>query len=454
MARRPRVLLAAVLGLLLVAGAVVVALRAWRPTPARPPNVVLVSIDTLRADHLSAYGRGAETSPTIDAVARAGVRFANAYSTSSWTAPAVVSMLTATLPSQHGVIHGVERSGALFGQETIPEDIPVVAEILRQRGYQTFGVTANVHLDGDFGFARGFDRYDQIGFVDADRVLETVRTWKATRRADRPYFAWVHFLDPHEPYEPREPWLTQFLGGRPRHAELDRTTPVRKLETMPLTDDALAYLEALYDSEIRHTDEHVKALFAELGVTDDDLVIVVSDHGEEFRDHGSFGHGQTLYEDNVRVPLVVRFPDRRFAGRVVDVPVSIMDVLPTIADVTGAAAPAQLAGRSLLGAVRGGAPEPRAIVLHLARRGIRLRAIVADGWKLIVDPRTPESARLFDLRADPGETTDHVASEPERADQLRRTLVAAIGTDDAPPGTRHAVSPEQLRALKALGYMQ
>ena len=452
MAARRAALVAGVAAVALAGAAL--ALRAGRGGPARPPNVVLVSIDTLRPDHLSAYGRRADTSPTIDAMAHAGVRFATAYSTSSWTAPAVVSMLTGTLPTQHGVIHGVERRGALFGQETIPDDIPVLAEILRQRGYQTFGVAANVHLAGEFGFARGFDRYDQIGFVDADRVLETVRTWKATRHADRPYFAWVHFLDPHEPYEPREPWLTQFVGGRPRHPDLDGTTPVLQFAAMHLDDDALAYVEALYDSEIRYTDERIRALFAELGVSDDDLVVVLSDHGEEFREHGSYGHGRTLYEENVRIPLIVRFPGRRFAGRVSDAPVSIMDVVPTIAAVAGAPVPPHLAGRSLLDLLGGGTSPPRPILLHLARRDVRLRSIVADGWKLVFDPRSPEDARLFDLRHDPGETVDRSAGERARADELRRMLVAAIGAEDAAPGTERAVSPEQVRALKALGYLE
>lgn len=375
-------------------GGVAQAVRGLARAPVpQHPNILLISIDTLRADHLSVYGSPIDTSPTLVGLARTGTVFSNAYSTSSWTTPAVVSMLTSVLPTRHGVNHGIVKDDrALVGQEVITNDLPILAEVLHQREYQTFGVAANVHLDGAFGFARGFDHYDCPGFVGAARVLETVRTWKAKIAPDKPYFAWIHFFDPHEPYVPREPWMTQFLAGRPRHPELENVPSARRFEKMNLSDELVDYVKLLYDSEIRFTDDYVGRVLAELGATENDFVIVVSDHGEEFGEHGLFAHGQSLYEASVRIPLIMRFPGERFANVTVSETVSIMDVFPTILEVAGLPAIPALQGTSVIPALSGEAKESRPIILHLSR-DVELRAIVTEGWKLIYPQRSsPRSA--------------------------------------------------------------
>jgi arylsulfatase A-like enzyme len=441
--------------LVLVGLTVLIQHLAWR-APERGPNIVLISIDTLRPDHLSAYGHPIDTSPTLVGLARAGVTFANAYSTASWTAPAVVSLLTSVLPIRHGVVHGVVRRGALFGQETVPTDIPILADTLRQHGYRTLGVAANVHLEGEFGFARGFDRYSCVGFVDAEKVLEVVRTWKPEIELGGPYFAWVHFLDPHEPYVAREPWMTQFLGARARHLDLENLPSARMFESMDLSPERLDYVKLLYDSEIRYTDDHVAQVLHELGTTKDDLVIVVSDHGEEFGEHGLFAHGSSLNEGSVRIPLIVRFPREEFGGRVVTESASILDVFPTVAEVAHLPPVPGTEGTSMLARLRSTISAVSPIFLQLSRRGLYLRALVQDQWKPIVRAGPPDQVSLFNLREDPTERVDQATRESAVAEKMTRTLTDRLGTgkDLSTTNTRRALTPEQVEALKSLGYLQ
>jgi len=423
--------------------------------PIRPPNIILITIDTLRPDHLSAYGHTVATSPTIDALARGGVTFTHAYSTSSWTAPAIASLLTSTLPLRHGVVHGVIRAGELYGQETVPPDLPNIPEMLRARGYRTLGVAANVHLEGEFGFARGFDRYSCPGFVSAEHVVDIVRTWTPDVTSQQPFFAWVHFLDPHEPYEPREPWLTEFLAGRPHHPELD-SQPAGSFAQIGLSGERLDYVKTLYDSEIRHTDERLAEVLRLLRVTDDDLVIFTSDHGEEFGEHGLFQHGRSLNEASVRIPLIVRYPRRELAGQTSAAPVSIMDVFPTILQVVGSPAPSGLDGTTLSAAQRVDPENPTPILLELFRRDQHLRALVLAPWKLIVDLKRPAQPRLFDLRQEPTEDADLAPSSTETVVRLQNVLTDYLAAQKSRPAaqTQQALTPKQIDQLRAMGYLQ
>ncbi len=441
-------------GLALVAAALLAGCD--RPSSRPRPNVVLVSIDTLRPDRLAAYGHSRPTSPTLDRLARTGVRFANAYSTSSWTVPAIASLLTSALPIRHGVVHGVVRQGSLVGQEVVPADLPSLPETLQRHGYQTFGVAANVHLEGEFGFARGFDHYRCVGFADAEPVFETVRSWKTQRAAGRPYFAWVHFFDPHEPYIPRQPWMAEFLAGRPAHPDLDSRRGARTYERMELDGERLEYVKTLYDSEIRHTDAFVERTLAELGVTTDDLVIVLSDHGEEFGEHGIFGHGSSLHEASVRIPLIVRLPQEELAGLVVDERVSILDVFPTIAALLQAPMPAEIDGRSLLDGMRRPPLGPQPIFLQISRRKTHLDAFILEDWKLVSPVGDAGPARLFHLRDDPGERVDRAATEVATTDRLRAMLRehASQHRTTRLPQAGKALDAAQVEALKAMGYLQ
>jgi len=427
---------------------------------ARKPDVLLVTIDTLRADRLSSYGYERPTSPYLDELAAAGVRFDRAYATSSWTAPSVASLMTSLEPEVHGIERGHLDQGVIVKQAVLPDDVALWPELLRADGYRTYGVTANTHLYGRFGFDQGFDRYECVGFVDAPAVVRTVGAWRdEIVGGEGPWFLWVHLLDPHGQYRPRKPWIGRFSPGyRPIWSRMRRVIIPDEYRDLGVTRGTPAFevVNALYDSEIAYTDAAIRQIAAQVGLSDDDLVVVTSDHGEEFLDHDRFGHGTTLYEEVIRVPLIVRLPGAAHAGTVVDAPVSLVDVLPTVLDVLGAPAPAQLQGASLLPAIEGRDTAERVVVTSLARfKTLETDSVTQGSWKYIEHRHEPGRRMLFDVVADPGEARDLLASEPERAAELAAILAAHRASNRARRVEPAAVdlSTDEFEQLKALGYV-
>ena len=251
-------------------------------------NVVLITIDTLRADHLSCYGYERNTSPNIDRIAEKGVIFKNVYAPSSWTAPSMVSLFTAVYPINHGVTHGVgyEKNVTRSIQEIFSEELVTLAEILKAHGYTTFGVASNLHLSERFGFARGFDYFKCLPFIPAPPVNKTIYSWEDEIKHSDKFFLWVHYFDPHHFYFARSPWiddysppeLTQKLNlPKKPWEELQAFIPV--LEKDP---EALSNLVALYDSEINFVDSYIGELIKRFEFDKNTLLIITADHGEEF----------------------------------------------------------------------------------------------------------------------------------------------------------------------------
>jgi arylsulfatase A-like enzyme len=428
--------------------------KARRPEQARPPNILLITVDTLRADHVSAYRSGPSTTPFIDSLAKQGILFRRAYSTSSWTTPALVSLLTASYPGRHGM--GGPGQGADGRWAVIPSDLATLPEALRQRGYRTYGLTANFGLPADRGFARGFDKYECLGAVDVEQVRARLDAWLPEIEAHEPWFTWLHLFDPHAPYQAREPWISS-LWSQPREG-------LKHLDGMNVGDyqqaaaslprQSMDYVRALYDSEIRAVDASLGDLFDHFPGAKDALVVVTADHGEEFLEHGGTGHGRTLFDESTHVPLIVRLPDGRFGGTSVDAAASLVDVMPTVLDLVGAPLPADCAGRSLIGP---GGPRKQArktVVAELERQGLT-RAITDGRYKLVTDPALPDAPALYDLAADPGETTDIAARDPERLafyEQLLAAFERRMLAGRLAPGET-ALTREQAEALRALGYV-
>jgi arylsulfatase A-like enzyme len=335
--------------------------------PPDRPNILLFTIDTLRADHVGTSGYPRDTTPTIDALAARGARFTRAYSTSNWTLPAVASLMSGVLPSEHGDTHSrvTREDGAR--QDFLSASLPSLPQMLHDVGYRTIGVTANTHLLGEAGFARGFDDYECTSFVTTRRARPAVLgRLDALRDGAGPWFLWVHVTDPHATYIAREPRFSAWWDpSRPRHPLLERTVfltgigPAAAASGIPV-EQALAYVTAAYDSEIRATDDFLEELLTELD--DGNLAVVVTaDHGEELNDHHMMGHGLTLFEEVARVPLVIALPQGH--ASVVDSPVSIIDVLPTVAEIADASATG-VAGISLAPAVHGAALPVRDVFLE------------------------------------------------------------------------------------------
>ena len=385
------------------------------------PNVLLISIDMLRADHVSAYGYARPTTPAIDRLAREGTLFEEHISSSSWTLPGHASIFT-SLPDG---VHGATDTDRALGPGVV-----TLAERFQGAGYETAGFFAGPYLHPTFGFGQGFERYencasyaeeldeqatskwsmdpkvmrDSHADVTNPSVLERFTRW-FQRRSERPFFAFVHLWDVHFDFVPPPPWNTRF--------DPEYTGPVdgrgfwfdeRIAPDMPARD--LEHLIALYDGEIGWTDLHVGrmcALLAEQGLLDGTIVVVTSDHGTEFFEHGRKGHRQSLYDEVLHVPFVLRYPKHVPAGARVRMQTRSIDVGPTLLELAGLPAPADLLGRSLAPLFRpGGTLEPERAVCELDSVGIRLRAVRTSKWKFLdrIDAGDPF---WFDLAADPGE---------------------------------------------------
>jgi arylsulfatase A-like enzyme len=403
------------------------------------PNVVVVVIDTLRADRLPFYGHERNTAPFLDSLAKRGVVFERAWSTSSWTAPAAASLFTGLYPNQHGVSRGIRVSKLRKAFEPdlqinrIPRDIATIPEFFESLGYRTYGVADNPNISEEFGFARGFDRFAQFDAIGAARVNRVLSDWIDEIVKNEPFFVYLHYMDPHIPYRAREPWFETTTSP-------DDTRPLRK-----------------YDSEISYVDQHIREAFALLEVDDDTVVVVVADHGEEFLDHGSTGHGLTLYSELTRIPLLIYHPGVRPVRSRVSANVSIIDVLPTLRDILAQAPSEQDEGTTLTRYyTQRDMPEPRYLFSLREARGEagHKRAVLFESHKLIFT--LPEGRReLYDLAADPAEQTNLVELHGDVATRLRERWRAFATTartwEQEPVDLRF--DAKELEALESLGYI-
>ncbi len=383
----------------------------------RPPAVVLISIDTLRADHLPAYGYSRVATPAIDALRRDGILFTSAYSHVPLTLPSHATLLTGLLPFENGV-----RDNAGF---RLAAGGSTIATILHARGFATGAAVSSFVLRRDRGLDAGFDLYDDAvsGPTKERAGAETVRALTAWARGagGRPLFLFLHLYEPHAPYTPPEPYRT-------------------------------AYAAVPYDGEIAAADAAVGELIGFLrgaGLYDRAAIVLLSDHGEGLGEHGEDEHGVFLYREDVRVPLILKLPGGERRGTTVDSPAGLTDVLPTIAEIAGAAAPPRTHGVSLLALARGASPArdiySETLYPRFALGWSDLASLENARFQYIQAPR-PE---LYDTRSDPGETRNIAA---ERPPELRRLAVQLAGMS-RPFQAPSAVSAEEVRTLASLGYL-
>jgi arylsulfatase A-like enzyme len=280
--------------------------RADDEKPPARPNVLLVSIDTLRADHLSFMGYGRKTSPHLDALAARSVVFEDAHSSSSWTPPGAASFLTGLHPIRHGMVGGPVR---------IHEEARTLAEMLSGAGYRTRAVVQNAWFAEDFGWARGFEAYQSHDFIGNPLCTPTseldVAVWLRAK-SEKPFFLWLNYFAPHCPYEPHEPWTSSY--SPPKYSkwfEAIEFVEMERFKRRILLPRDLERFLALYDGEINFVDQHVGRLLKTLdaaGLRENTVVVLVSDHGEEFKDHGALGHYRTLHTELTHVPFVISLP--------------------------------------------------------------------------------------------------------------------------------------------------
>jgi len=419
-------------------------------------GVLLVSIDTLRPDHLGAYGYGRTTSPHFDALARDGVLFEQALSVAPWTLPAHATLLTGLLPHRHGVRSGAERLSA--GADTL-------AARLGAAGFRSAAIVNSIYVGRHHGLDGGFDTFQELPEPGRapSAVAEHALAWlEAHRRDPAPFFLFLHLYDPHSDYHALPRYEREF--ARPYHGPVDGTTAqLRRVMRgeLALGPPDRERLVDLYDAGVRQTDVELGRVLGWLdahGLRSRVLVVVTSDHGEEFLERGGVLHARTHYEELLRIPLVIGGPGVP-AGRRIPRPVSLVDVAPTILGLAGVADPAT-DGHDLaaLWRGRGSADEERFLVAdgsHGEGRPGALRSLRGERWKLIHDRET-DRVELYDLAADPGEQDDLSARRPE----LRDALLARLEAATAPTGegavraeAAEALSPEEAERLRALGYV-
>jgi choline-sulfatase len=425
------------------------------PLPRSRPNVLLYVIDTLRADHLGIYGYPAPVSPHLDALAAESVVFDRAYAQSGWTRTSVVSMLTGLTPFAHRV---------LGREDALPASVPTLAGLLQAAGYQTAGFVANANLAPELGFGRGFDRYVPI-YVQHDPpragwLNDELLSWLRSRRRRAPFFAYLHSMEPHDPYDPPEPFRRRFaphLATALRSPAAAGIAAALAAHPRLTQEEIRADFAALYDGEIAANDDAIGRLLQALraaGLYDDTLIIVVSDHGEELLDHGLWGHGHSLYSEILHVPLLLKLPGGRGTGERRGDVASHVDLLPTILAAAGVRIPAAAEGRDLLGRSIGAADPPVLSLLQLDGAGI---ASVVEGGRQLIrwQPDHPAGRlEMYDLRADPHERRDLMGRDllwagfmSSRLRELRRTHERSFA---AP---RVALDGELGKRLRALGYV-
>ena len=467
-----------------------------------PQGVIFIQADTLRRDHLNLYGHPRETAPFLTRMAKEGVQFNNAISQASWTKVSTSSMMTSLYPTTHGVREQTDR---------LPSSVTTMAEVYKAAGYATLSLSS-VPFTGQYtNLHQGFEELHENGSLPAagtplspksardyvDRLVAWVE-----RHRDVPFFAYLHVFDPHSPYEPYKPYNTKW--GDPARTEQHRkevaavtkliVDPFMRTRSLPTREEVMKagfdparYVEQetdWYDGSIRAMDVEIGRLFEQLrrmGLDEKTLVVLTSDHGTEFHEHGRFFHGHTVYGELTNIPLIVRSPTRVATGRVIEDLVQSIDIMPTMLELSGLKPPAEVQGQSLRPFLTltstGGSSSPAswpgwkprpAISERAPQRGATVEqgresvAIVDANWKLIQNTTRPPGLpefELFDYFKDPLNKQNVAAEHPDVVARLakliagwREMATAARVKPDAE--TAKTLSAEELQRLRSLGYVR
>lgn len=420
---------------------------------ASPPNILLISIDALRADHLGCYGYERATSPFLDDTAAAGIRFSNAFVNTHGTPPSHTTMLSSLAQESHrvGVVEGDGADPSL----SVPNGVELVQEILLRNGWTTVAVTGGGYMEEQFGYARGFEFFrDRARSIEQGTAM-LVESLGHAINLERPVFAFYHTYQVHTPYLPPDGYRGMF---GPESCAIEPTAeallPIQGRASRYLERDDFDCLAGLYDAEIRYTDDTLRSLFARLarlGFLDRSVVIVTADHGEEFGDHGGLLHRGSLFDELLHVPLIVWGTDVP-RGIVVDNLVSTLDLAPTVLALAGIPQPAIMSGRDLLSLP----PSDPSTEQIFSQYGSQIYGVRTHRWKLIVG-REWTDPMLFDLQIDPHERTNVAGRHPDVADRLLEDLAAwrerqpRLDLADTPIDTL----PEQTeQRLRELGYVE
>ncbi|MCC7293723.1 MAG: sulfatase [Phycisphaerales bacterium] len=429
------------------------------PTEKPPLNLLLVSIDTLRADHVGAYGYFRATTPAIDALAKDGILFERCISPLARTTPSHASLLTGLYPIEHGLIDNITHERNLL---VLSDDVETYAEAARSAGYHTAAFVSAAPVKRETGLSAGFEVWDEPDASQrpADETNASFLPWLAKAK-DAPFFAWVHYFDPHTPYRPPAPFDGMFKSDDALRAYMKERKFADKAEKQHAEGDvkgakAWNSEEAInrYDGEVRYVDEQfarVVAALKETGVWDRTVVVVMSDHGEGLGQHDWPNHGG-YWREQLHVPLVMRIPG--VSARREPAPISTVDILPKLL------ATCDRLPKAKFSAQASSLPPDAAGVIYSqtpGNSGSTIRTLTSERWRLVRRPGKGEL--LFDLAADPFELTDVASLHKEEAERMRKQLDAIVAAQSEnarrfKPARAEPARRQRVDQLKELGYIE
>ena len=426
------------------------------------PNVVVILIDTLRPDYLGFYGYKKETAKFLAEVSKQSLVFTRAFAASSWTAPSTASLFTSRYPHQHGVIEGFfahrrhveqlrDKGKAQIALNSIPKQMPTLPEIFKSIGYGAFGVAANINIGSEMGFDRGFDRFERISQAPASEIYVWVKKYEGEIKNARPYFLYLHPNDVHMPYHKREPYYEK-------------------------QNDAREDFRARYISEIGYVDEYIERIYEVLRPVDNTILLVISDHGEEFWEHGGTGHNAKMYRELTQVLMLLHAPFLRFRPRYITLNVSLIDVLPTLVEIVDGESVQKAEGISLVPLLKSNTSAKtleekllnRVLFAHRIEDAntspehywsednpeLQHWAAIYRHWNLI--EHWESRKELFDHKTDLMEQKNVFSEHPEVASRLLAELqeFKKQGLRKYTEKTSANLDEKMLRTLKSLGYVE
>ena len=438
----------------------------YRPS-LQKPKVILISIDTLRANHLGCYGYDRSTSPNIDNFVKDSVLFKNVYAQSSWTLPSHLSMLFSLNSASHQVY---------FKNQKIDNSFPSLASFLRDNGFVTYAFTGGGYVSSVFGFSKGFDWYGEpIGgpyaFLvknEAEKLFEYTADW-LKKNKDKSFFLFLHTFQTHGPYFCPPPWNEAFLNNKAKWKKIHcRMFLESKGRDYKFNCDEINNIISLYDGEIKYTDEMLIrpliTLLKELKIYDNTILVITSDHGEEFNDHGGWEHGRTLYDELIRVPLIIKFPHSAFKGKKVEAKSRLIDIMPTLLEATSTKYEKhKLDGKSLMELISGKEKKDRTFISDLAYKNVddpcpALVATNRSDLKFIINKSKNgiKKIEIFNLQKDPIEKNNIFRNERKLAKKVTKNLDLYYKKKQKIKRQKETVVlDEKLKErLRALGYIK
>ena len=437
-------------------------------------NVILISVDTLRADHLGCYGYEKKTSPNIDALAEESAVFRHAYASSPWTLPSHVSILT----SLYGVHHQVYRE-----DEKMASSLVTMADVFRKNHYACAGITGGGFVSAIYGFSKGFDSYYDVGGVyrpdSAEKTYAAVSDW-ITRHRHENFFLFIHTYQPHSPYHCPQPYSSMFLGEGAKFGHIDLMSHLggKKSIFKPLSEDERENIVGLYDGEIRYTDEKLigplVGMLKNLELYDQTIIVFLSDHGEELYDHGGWGHGHSLYDESLKVPLIIKFPQSKYRGAECESIVSLVDVMPTIFKTVGLdLKDIEIDGRSLFPVLNRKENQDRRFLADVGNNVLNShisRKVSTNQGKLKVimnqdygpedldffenPPPVKDLIELYDLVEDLREQTNLANAQPQLSRRIVRWIEEFYARAEKLKVEKADIDDSLEEQLKALGYIR